>query len=78
MSDTNVSIPLHPFYPVDVKLEDYLANDRSVPLMLAAFAGLNAVVLGLTWVVCKATNPRLSTRELTLVMWFVFSSFRFP
>lgn len=72
--DSHLAHPPHPFYPAEIELLGYLANEWSVPTLLAAFAALNAAVLGSTYMIAKLRNPRLSNSDMLCVIWFVFSA----
>ena len=67
-------IPDHPFYPPEIQLLGYLANEWDVPRLLAGFAAVNAGVLGLTYLTAKFRNPNLPTADMLCVIWFVFST----
>lgn len=61
----------HPYYPIEIEIVGYLANDYSVPALLACFAAGCAVILGFTHYVAKVRNPELPASEIVRIMWFV-------
>jgi len=71
-SNTTASTqPLHPYYPLEIEIAGYLANDYSVPQLLAIFGAGCAVILTFTHFVAKARNPSLPKGEIVRIMWFV-------
>ena len=63
----------HPFYPPELKVAGYVANDWDVPTLLVVFALCWVVVLGTTSVVVGKVNPDLRGWDRALVLWFVLS-----
>lgn len=63
----------HPFYPTDLILTDYVANESSTIKLLPTFFGFCALVLITTYLVARAYNPKRSRTELACVAWFLFS-----
>ncbi|KAF2143318.1 uncharacterized protein K452DRAFT_225394 [Aplosporella prunicola CBS 121167] len=61
----------HPYYPLEVEIVGYLANDWTVPHLLGAFATGCAVIFAATYLVTKRVRPALPTSELLTIMWFV-------
>ena len=72
---TKIPLPPHPFYPQEINLAGYLANDWDVPTLLAVFAGGWAVILGITLAVVKRYNPTLASSDKICILWFVLSRF---
>lgn len=72
---SKISHPPHPYYPVEVEIVGYLANEWSVLALLTAFSAGCAVIFGSTYLIVKRVHPRLPTSELLTVMWFVLSKF---
>ncbi|MCJ1361924.1 hypothetical protein MMC16_001025 [Acarospora aff. strigata] len=69
----NVTKIPHPFYPVETEIVGYLANEWSVPTLLAVFAAGWAVILGITSALVKRHNPSLPSGEKAAILWFVLS-----
>jgi cholestenol delta-isomerase len=61
---------LHPYYPVDVEIPGYLANEWSLTTLLAVFGSACAFVLASAWLVARAAQPDLSRSEVLTVLWF--------
>jgi len=71
-SNTTANIhPPHPYYPLEIEIAGYLANDYTVPQLLAVFGAGCAVILAFTHYVAKARNPSLPKNEIVRIMWFV-------
>lgn len=73
---TEMAQTSHPFYPPEMELLGYLANDWSVPTLLAAFAAVSVGILGSTYAVTKLSNSKLPNADMLCVIWFVFSTSR--
>lgn len=64
---------LHPYFPLDAVIKDYVANESSVPELLGKFFGTCALLFTSTYFIVKSVSPRLTKGEITTVMWFVLS-----
>jgi len=65
----------HPFYPLEVEIAGYLANEYSVPALLAFFAAWMGVTLGVTRLIVKRIQPEIAPTELLTLMWFMLSEY---
>jgi len=72
---SKISNPLHPYYPLEVEITGYLANEWPVLTLLSLFFGGCAVLFYATYLVVKKIQPGLRTSELFTIMWFVLSKF---
>jgi len=70
---SKISHPPHPYYPLEVEIVGYLANEWSVPLLLFTFAAGCTFIFSLTRVIVKRIQPTIAKNELLTVMWFVLS-----
>ena len=70
-ASSKIPIPPHPFYPPEINLVGYLANDLNVPTLLSYFALGCAAILGTTHLIVGRVNPRLGSADRGLVLWFV-------
>lgn len=68
---TKISHPPHPYYPLEVEIAGYLANDFTVPRLLASFAAGCAGIFLVTYLVAKKIRPTMRGSELLQIMWFV-------
>lgn len=66
-----VSKVAHPFYPVGAEVVGYLANEHSVPRLLAIFFGACLLLFALTFAVLHARPSDLSRSTKATVFWFV-------
>ncbi|KAJ5038450.1 uncharacterized protein L3040_007309 [Drepanopeziza brunnea f. sp. 'multigermtubi'] len=72
-SSTLSSITAHPFYPLEVEIAAYLANEMTMEMLLGIFtAGIATIILGTRFVVDRA-HPMLPTKEKLAIWWFVIS-----
>ena len=51
--------PIHPYYPTEIEILNFVANDLPVPQMLAIFAVGCVAILSLTWYLASNFAPRL-------------------
>jgi cholestenol Delta-isomerase len=65
------SIAAHPYYPLEVEIASYLANEWSVPVLIGAFAGACVTVLLLTLLVVNRVHPNLRVSEKAKIWWFI-------
>lgn len=68
--------PLHPFYPLGVEVVNYLANEKDVIQLLAMFASICAVILGITWLGASKISPQLKKTDKLIVLWFTLCKSR--
>lgn len=68
---TNKMITDHPYYPLEVEIASYLANEWSMPVLLATFSTLCATILIVTLLVVKKIHPNLHGADKAAIWWFV-------
>lgn len=68
---TNPLITDHPYYPIEVEIASYLANEWSVPVLLAAFGSVCATVLLVAQIVVDKLHPNLRLAEKATIWWFI-------
>ena len=73
MASSSIPIPPHPFYPPEINLAGYLANDWDVPTLVGLFFSGWAAITAATIYGVRSYNPRLSGRDQAALMWFVLS-----
>ncbi|EON62162.1 hypothetical protein W97_01381 [Coniosporium apollinis CBS 100218] len=73
LNGTKSSPPLHPYYPLEVEIAGYIANEYSVIQLLLAFGSGCAAILSVTYVAAKRIRSQIPTSELLTLMWFVLS-----
>jgi cholestenol delta-isomerase len=62
--------PPHSYYPVGVKIPNYVPNEWSTLTLVSTFAAACVVVLAVTYSLVTKRNPRISKSELSKVFWF--------
>jgi cholestenol Delta-isomerase len=76
---TTMSLPAHPYYPLDATIDSYAANEWSVPALLSVFFGACTLLFTGTYFLAKRITASLkppvtlTTGELLTIMWFVLS-----
>lgn len=70
---SKISHPPHPYYPLEVEITGYLANEWSVPVLLGIFFAGCAILFSSTYIVIKRVHPTMPRGEMWAVMWFVLS-----
>ncbi|KAI1335109.1 EBP-domain-containing protein [Xylariaceae sp. FL0016] len=61
----------HPYYPLDVTVPFYEANEAPVPMLLASLAGMLGCALLITALVACRVNPNMSWSSLAVFCWFI-------
>ena len=67
----NTTIALHPFYPLEAEIADYIANDKGALELVAGFLGGWAAILYATWWSASRHLPHLGKLDRTVLLWFV-------
>jgi membrane protein YdbS with pleckstrin-like domain len=74
-SSMNSSSPLmitnHPFYPLEVEIAAYLANEWTMQVLLSVFVGLILTIVMGTKMWVERVHPNLPGREQAAIWWFV-------
>lgn len=65
---------LHPYWPRDLRIPNYVANDRSMSEILAFLFSVSGVFLLVTWLITGATG-RLGTWRRLAICWFAVCGF---
>ncbi|KAH8804883.1 Emopamil binding protein-domain-containing protein [Xylogone sp. PMI_703] len=65
--------PLHPYYPQDILLPQYVPNDWSLPGLLLGFSCGVILILSTALLLAQRVNPKLSFSDRSLVLWFVLT-----
>lgn len=72
---TNNIITNHPYYPLEVEIVSYLANEWSVPTLLALFAATCSGILLTTLFIVNKVHPNLPGAEKAAIWWFVLCQY---
>lgn len=73
LNASNPPNPMHPYYPVEVEIANYLANKWHFGMLLLIFGSGCGVVLGATYTAVKKIRPDIRNAELWTIIWFVMS-----
>ncbi|KAI9738110.1 MAG: hypothetical protein M1818_005538 [Claussenomyces sp. TS43310] len=72
---TSNLVPDHPYYPLEVEIASYLANEWSVPVLLSIFSSLCATILAVTLAIVRKVHPDLHDADKAAIWWFVLCGF---
>ena len=61
---------IHPYYPPEIDIINFAANEMTVPQLLATFATGCAIILSLTWFLTSSLAPRLKGGDKAIALWF--------
>lgn len=71
----NASSPLmvnsHPFYPLEVEIAAYLANEMTMQVLLTIFVAIILAIVGGTKLWVDKVHPNLPSKEKAAIWWFV-------
>ncbi|KAF2843755.1 EBDP4, emopamil-binding protein [Patellaria atrata CBS 101060] len=68
-----IPTPPHPYYPLEIQIAGYLANEWGVPTLLFLFASGCTAIFSVAYIVATRIRPQISTPDLITIMWFVLS-----
>lgn len=74
----NSTVTNHPYYPLELEIVSYLANEWSVPTLLGVFAGVCATILFATLAIVNKVHPNLRGSDKAAIWWFVLCEFPIP
>jgi hypothetical protein len=72
---TPLMVTDHHYYPLEVEIANYLANEWSVPVLLGIFAAVCASIVIGTVVIIDKTHPNLPKGEKAAIWWFVICEY---
>lgn len=77
MDDASANGALHPYWPRDLLILNYVANDRSMSEILVFLFSVSGVILLATWIISgqKRAHDSLSTLRRLAVCWFAVCGF---
>ncbi|EXJ92690.1 hypothetical protein A1O3_01242 [Capronia epimyces CBS 606.96] len=61
---------LHPYFPIETEIVNFIANDMDLFQLLATFGACCVVVLSAGWLIASRVSPRLKTGDKLAVLWF--------
>ncbi|KAB8230089.1 EXPERA domain-containing protein [Aspergillus alliaceus] len=65
--------PLHPYYPLDAPITDYVPNDASLLRLLTTASIGTATLLGTVFSLTSVLRPNLSKADRFAILWFFLS-----
>ncbi|KAF7905052.1 uncharacterized protein EAF01_005573 [Botrytis porri] len=68
---TALPLPFHPYYPLDLEIPHYLANQWDTLTLVSIFAAGCTAIFSSTYLLVMRVRPRISTADLLTVLWFV-------
>lgn len=74
MGVSSTQASLHPYWPRDLLIPNYVANDRSMSEILAFLFSVSGVFLLATWLITGATG-RLGAWRRLAICWFAVCGF---
>lgn len=77
MAASEIVVPSHPYYPINIKLVGYIPNEYGVLELVSMFGAGCAVILAATLCVVQFTAPKIRGADKLAVLWFVLSMFLF-
>ncbi|KAF4624423.1 hypothetical protein G7Y89_g13750 [Cudoniella acicularis] len=63
----------HMFYPPELEIANYLANELHGHFLLFAFAVICAIILLKTFIITNRAHPKLPGKEKAAILWFTLS-----
>lgn len=70
--------PLHSYYPIGVKVPNYVPNEWSTLALVSTFAVTCIIVLTVAKTIATNANPRITIPELSKVLWFTLCTSPLP
>ncbi|KAF8858405.1 EBDP4, emopamil-binding protein [Acephala macrosclerotiorum] len=65
----------HPYYPLNVHIPSYLANDTDPLTLVSFFAASCVAIFTTTFLVVKNARPSLPTPDFWTIIWFIMCGF---
>lgn len=71
MENITTYVTDHPYYPIQVEIASYLANEYSVTVLLSLFTAICVSIILTTTFIVKKVHPNLPGTEKAAIWWFV-------
>ena len=75
LNTTTIGVTNHPFYPLEVEIANYLANEWSMQVLLTIFTAVCATIFFGTRYLVNRVHPHLPSSEKAAIWWFVLCKF---
>lgn len=66
-----MNVPIHPYYPIDLEIVGYLANEWDTLTLVSLFAAGCTAIFLVTYLVVMRVQPKIPSGDLWTIMWFV-------
>lgn len=70
-----VTLPKHPYYPVESTIAGYVANEYNTFELVSLFAAGCAVIFSCTYMTVKKLRPNVPLSDVLVVLWFTLCGF---
>lgn len=71
MTSKGMVLPAHPYYPINLEIASYLANEWDTLTLLFIFATGCTAIFSVTYLGVVKIHPRISSGDLWTILWFV-------
>lgn len=71
MSSMATILPAHPYYPPEVEIIGYIANEWDTLTLVSIFAAVCTAIFSVTYVVVNKVRSQIPLSELSTILWFV-------
>ncbi|EHY60465.1 hypothetical protein HRR83_000224 [Exophiala dermatitidis] len=61
---------LHPYFPIEAEIVNFIANDMTLFQLLAAFGTGCVGILSVGWLIASSAGPKLRKQDKFMVLWF--------
>jgi len=61
---------VHPFYPIEIEIVNFIANDTTTLQLLLTFAVGCAVIASVAWSFTSRVAPRVKVMDKIILLWF--------
>lgn len=66
-----INVTVHPYYPIDLEIVGYLANEWDTLTLVSIFAAGCTAIFLVTYLLVMRVQPKISSGDLWTIMWFV-------
>lgn len=70
---TTAAKAIHPYFPVEAAIINYIPNSYSVPTLLGIFAAGSGAILGATYLGLSKVAPWVNKGDKFTILWFILS-----
>jgi cholestenol delta-isomerase len=77
VNTTTLHVASHPFYPLEVEIANYLANEWPMEVLLTLFTVVCSTIFFGTKFIVNKVHPHLPWAEKAAIWWFVLCMLSF-